>query len=123
MLLRIVNNELPQKQQEGLETIIGLIAVAAVTYMIVWMRRNARGLRRTLEQGASSALVEGTALALIGMAFLAVLREGFETAVFLLAVFQDSTDAVAAGYRRDARTGWRRSRSAWRSIAAASSST
>ena len=96
MLLRIVNNELPEKQQEGLATVIGLIAVAAVTYMIVWMRRNARGLRRTLERGASSALVEGTALALIGMAFLAVLREGFETAVFLLAVFQASTDATAA---------------------------
>ncbi len=31
------------------------------------------------------------------MAFLAVLREGFETSVFLLAAFQDSTDTTAAG--------------------------
>jgi high-affinity iron transporter len=97
VLLRVIDSELPERQQEQLATIISLIAVAAVTYMIVWMRRNARGLRKTLERGASSALVEGTALALIGMAFLAVLREGFETAVFLLAVFQDSTDTVAAG--------------------------
>ena len=36
-------------------------------------------------------------MALVGMAFLAVLREGFETSVFLLAAFQDSTDATAAG--------------------------
>ena len=28
---------------------VGAIAVAAVTFMIVWMRRNARGLRRALE--------------------------------------------------------------------------
>ena len=31
------------------------------------------------------------------MAFLAVLREGFETSVFLLAAFQDATDTTAAG--------------------------
>jgi high-affinity iron transporter len=31
------------------------------------------------------------------MAFLAVLREGFETAVFMLAAFQDATDTTAAG--------------------------
>ena len=36
-------------------------------------------------------------MALVGMAFLAVLREGFETSVFLLAAFQDATDTTAAG--------------------------
>jgi high-affinity iron transporter len=36
-------------------------------------------------------------MALVGMAFLAVLREGFETSVFLLAAFQDSTETTAAG--------------------------
>ena len=37
-------------------------------------------------------------MALVAMAFLAVLREGFETSVFLLAAFQDSTDTTAAGF-------------------------
>ena len=36
-------------------------------------------------------------LALVGMAFFAVIREGFETAVFLLAAFDASTDPLAAG--------------------------
>src|SRR4029079_4016824 len=45
----------------------------------------------------ASALHTGTTMALVAMAFLAVLREGFETSVFLLAVFQDSTDTTAAG--------------------------
>ncbi len=76
---------------------IGLIAVGAVTYMIVWMRRNARGIKATLEGSAAGALARGSAMALVGMAFLAVLREGFETSVFLLAAFQDSTDTAAAG--------------------------
>lgn len=97
VLLRVIGQELPQKEQEGLETVIGLIAVSAVTYMIVWMRRNARGIKATLEGEAASALAAGSTMALVGMAFLAVLREGFETSVFLLAAFQDATDTTAAG--------------------------
>ena len=95
--LQLLSASLPQVQQEMLETVIGGIAVAIVTYMIVWMRRNARGLKGHLEGAAGMALASGTAWALVGMAFLAVLREGFETAVFLLAAFQASTSALAAG--------------------------
>jgi high-affinity iron transporter len=95
--LDVIGQQLPQKEQEGLETIIGVVAVAAVTYMIVWMRRHARSIKGTLEGEAASALATGSTLALVGMAFLAVLREGFETSVFLLAAFQDSTDTTAAG--------------------------
>jgi high-affinity iron transporter len=95
--LDVIGQQLPQKEQEGLETIIGGVAVAAVTYMIVWMRRHARSIKGTLEGEAASALATGSTLALVGMAFLAVLREGFETSVFLLAAFQDSTDTAAAG--------------------------
>jgi high-affinity iron transporter len=88
--LRIASEELPQKQQEGLETIIGLVAVGMITWMIVWMRKHAANLKGELQERAGAALVDGSTKALIGMAFLAVLREGLETAVFLLAVFQDS---------------------------------
>jgi high-affinity iron transporter len=97
VILRLVGQQLPQRQQEGLETVIGLIAVSAVTYMIVWMRRNARGIKKVLEGNAASALASGSTMALVGMAFLAVLREGFETSVFLLAAFQDASDTTAAG--------------------------
>ncbi|HEX2392521.1 MAG TPA: iron uptake transporter permease EfeU [Solirubrobacterales bacterium] len=97
VVLEIVGSELPQRQQEGLETVVGLIAVMAVTYMIVWMRRNARGIKATLEGEAASALAAGSTLALVAMAFLAVLREGMETSVFLLAAFQNASDTAAAG--------------------------
>ncbi len=97
ILLEVVGQQLPQKEQEGLETIIGLIAVSAVTYMIIWMRRNARGIKKALEGEAAHALARGSAMALVAMAFLAVLREGFETSVFMLAAFQDATDTTAAG--------------------------
>jgi high-affinity iron transporter len=95
--LRLVGQQLPQRQQEGLETVIGLIAVSTISYMIVWMRRHARGIKAELEGEAASALATGSTIALVAMAFLAVLREGFETSVFLLAAFQDATDTTAAG--------------------------
>ena len=95
--LNALNRELPQKQQEGLETVIGLIAVCFVTYMIIWMRKHARDLKGELEGHAASALASGSSRALVTMAFLAVMREGFETAVFLLATFQNSTNKTAGG--------------------------
>jgi high-affinity iron transporter len=95
--LRYAGEQLPERQQEGLETIVGLLAVVMITYMIVWMRRHARGLSATLRSEAAAALAQGSAIALAAMAFLAVLREGFETSVFLLAVFQDANDPAAAG--------------------------
>jgi high-affinity iron transporter len=95
--LKIAEENLPQKQQEGLETIIGLIAVAFVTWMILWMRRHAGDLKGDLEHHTAAALATGSALTLVVMAFLAVLREGFETSVFLLAAFQASTDPALAG--------------------------
>jgi high-affinity iron transporter len=95
--LRLVGQELPESGQAGLETVVGLVAVAAVTYMIVWMRRNARGIKSALEGSAATALAAGSTTALVAMAFLAVLREGFETSAFLLAAFQDAADTTAAG--------------------------
>ena len=95
--LDALSRELPQKQQEQLETVIGLIAVGFVTFMILWMRKHARNLKGELEGHAADALAEGSAWALVFMAFLAVLREGFETAVFLLATFQNSTNKMAGG--------------------------
>ncbi|WP_261565364.1 iron uptake transporter permease EfeU [Frankia gtarii] len=95
--LRVLDRELPQRQQEGLETVIGLIAVAMVTYMVVWMRRHSRDLRGSLESATASALESGSTRALVLMAFLAVLREGFETAVFLIAAFNASTSPASAG--------------------------
>ncbi len=97
VVLQVLNNDLPQRQQEGLETIVSLLAVAMVTFMIVWMRRHARGLAGELRSSAATALAEGSMIALVGMAFFAVIREGFETAVFMLAAFQSTADPASAG--------------------------
>ncbi|MFC1437551.1 iron uptake transporter permease EfeU [Streptacidiphilus sp. N1-10] len=99
--LKVVSSNLPQKQQEGLETVVGVLAVGMVTYMVVWMRRHSRELKADLEGLAAAAIGDGgsrAGRAMVLMAFLAVLREGFETVVFLLAAFNESGNtADAAG--------------------------
>ena len=95
--LDVISRDLPQRQQEGLETVVGAVAVAMVTYMVVWMRRNSRNLKGQLEGAAGLALAAGSGMALVGMAFLAVLREGLETVVFLLAAFNETHNSGAAG--------------------------
>ena len=94
--LEVVNQNLPQKQQERLETVIGLIAVLFVTSMIVWMAHHSRQLKGQLEAKAGLALAAGSGGALVLMAFLAVLREGLETAVFFVSAFQSSTNRTAS---------------------------
>ncbi len=67
-----------------------------VSYMVVWMRRHARSLKHDIEGAAGAALDSGSGWALVAMAFLAVLREGFETAVFLVAAFNESANPTTA---------------------------
>ncbi|MCW2541717.1 MAG: iron permease [Frankiales bacterium] len=88
--LDILSRELPQRQQEMLETVVGAIAVSMVTYMVVFMKRHARDLSGSLRMSAGSALASGSQWALVSMGFLAVLREGFEAAVFLTALLNAS---------------------------------
>ncbi|WP_421693848.1 iron uptake transporter permease EfeU [Aestuariivirga sp.] len=97
--LALLEQTLPQAGQEALETVIGVVAVFFVTCMITWMSVHARTLKVELEAGAAAAMSRPGAYALTAMAFLAVLREGFETSVFLLATFSASQSAglAAAG--------------------------
>jgi high-affinity iron transporter len=95
--LQVVDRHLPQVQQERLESVIALAAAVAVTYMVVWMRRHAGALRNDLEAAVSGALARGSGRALVAMAFFAVIREGLETAVFLVAAFQQSTHPALTG--------------------------
>jgi high-affinity iron transporter len=93
----VVGSQLSFKARETMEGVLALVAVAGVTYMIVWMRRHAREMKGELESRAALAITAGSGLALAFMAFFAVLREGLETAVFLLAAFQQAAQPLVAG--------------------------
>jgi high-affinity iron transporter len=62
-----------------------LIAVAVLTWMIFWMRYQARFLKGELEARVRNVISTGASLSLVGLSFLVVFREGVETALFLAA--------------------------------------
>ncbi len=69
--------------QEAIGGILSIVAAALVTVMIFWMARNARRLRHDLQESVDQAA--GYRFGLMLVAFLAVAREGLETALFLWA--------------------------------------
>ena len=76
--------EFEGRTEEIFEGLVTLAAVAVLTWMIFWMRRQGARIRSELQEKVDTALVTG-GLALAGLAFFAVLREGIETALFLFA--------------------------------------
>jgi high-affinity iron transporter len=65
---------------------ISLAAAAVLTWMVFWMRRQARAIKGELEQRVGTAIASDRAgLAITAVAFFAVLREGIEAALFLIA--------------------------------------
>ena len=73
-----------------------LSAVAVLTWMIFWMRRQAINIKRELEARIEGAIAAGSAIGLASVVFFAVLREGWETALFLFAISESSTPWVTA---------------------------
>ena len=95
VILAVANQRLPFRAREILGGVLTLVAVAAVTYMIVWMKKHGHAIRGDLQSKAEAALAERSAFAMVGMAFLAVIREGLETAIFLTATFGQIRSAAA----------------------------
>jgi high-affinity iron transporter len=88
-----VGAELEGRAEYVFEGITMLAAAALLTWMIFWMRRQARSIRKDLEGQVTSALATGSSLALGLVAFLGVAREGIETSLFLFSSVE-GTNAV-----------------------------
>ena len=75
---------------EAIAGIASLVAVAIVTTMVLWMKKAAAGMSGELRAEMAKALETG-ALAVLMLAFLAVGREGFETALFMVGYAEAET--------------------------------
>ncbi|OWJ63759.1 iron uptake transporter permease EfeU [Inquilinus limosus] len=97
IVLNLLSAEFPQREQELFEAIVGLVAVFVLTSMVFWMRKAARSIKAQLQHSVDAALEghDAKGLALIGMAFFAVAREGLESVFFLLATFQQDVGLAA----------------------------
>jgi high-affinity iron transporter len=61
-----------------------ILAAGVVTWMLFWMRRQAASVKGELQAKVDRALNDGSAIALAFLAFVAVIREGVETSLFLV---------------------------------------
>jgi high-affinity iron transporter len=69
------------------EGITMFIAAGILTWMIFWMSKQARFLKSELEAGVNKAAASAGKSAVFWLAFVAVVREGVELALFITAAF------------------------------------
>ena len=78
--------------------IFGLVAIAMLSWMLLWMTKQAKSLKGEVEGAISDALTNSNAgKAVFLLVFIAVLREGFETVLFVLAKFQQDWTLPSVG--------------------------
>jgi high-affinity iron transporter len=92
ILLTRLGLELKDPAEAIFEGVTMLLAAAILTWMIFWMNQRARNMKNELESGVQRAWQTGKS-SLFGLAFLSVLREGVELALFLTAATFTSSAA------------------------------
>ena len=93
LILGYASEALTGPGRELFEAITSVVAVVFVTWMIFWMRRFSRSLAKDLRGRLEEAIGLGT-FAVVVMAFLAVAREGLETALLFYAAAQGATTSA-----------------------------
>jgi high-affinity iron transporter len=87
--------------RELIEGVTALVAVAVLLYVSHWLfqKTYVHDWKEYLRQHAGAAVARGSALAMAGLAFAAVYREGFETVLFYQALqFDVGARAILAGF-------------------------
>ncbi|MEM6449297.1 MAG: FTR1 family protein [Cyanobacteria bacterium P01_D01_bin.105] len=74
----------------------GSVAIVMLSWMLIWMTQQARSLKRNVEGSLQDALAdsEGASVSIFSLVCIAVLREGFETVLFLFSNLQQSTEGI-----------------------------
>lgn len=90
-IIFITAGELPERGEEIFEGIAMLTAVGVLTWMIFWMKKVSRRIKKELEEKVDKALEVGSSLAIATIVFIPVVREGWETALFLFSVTRSVT--------------------------------
>jgi high-affinity iron transporter len=93
LIFTYVYNDLSFEAQEAFGGGMSILAVGFVTWMVFWMKRQSRYLKHELSDKLAIAL-QGSAVGLAVVAFLAVGREGLETALFVWSAVNATGDGM-----------------------------
>lgn len=91
--LQVMGIAFEERGEKLFEGVTMLLAAGVLTWMIFWMQRQGRNIRAELEADVRQAVTGGNRWALFALAFVAVVREGIETALFLTAAAFSATPA------------------------------
>ncbi len=94
--LESISGELSETLEPIFAGTVSFVAVGFVTWMIFWMKRSAKTISSDLRNQLDNAAVSGGAIAVAAMAFVAVLREGAETAIFFWAAAHATGNSLAS---------------------------
>lgn len=75
---------------------IGMMIIASllIFQMVVWMQKNGRGMKKTLEKEASESFAKHGGIGILLLAALAVAREGSEIVIFLYGSFSTTNGSA-----------------------------
>ncbi|MDZ8109366.1 MAG: FTR1 family protein [Nostoc sp. DedQUE12a] len=73
-----------------LEGVFSVLAIAMLSWMLIWMTQQAKFMKAQVEGAVTQALTNNSnaAWGVFSLVFIAVVREGFETVLFIAANFQ-----------------------------------
>ncbi|HLO85657.1 MAG TPA: FTR1 family protein [Nostocaceae cyanobacterium] len=107
-LLGSINTQYTSVVEPVLEGVFGLLAIVMLSWMLIWMTKQAKSMKAQVEGAVTQALTQNShaGWGVFSLILVAVVREGFETVLFIAANFQQgliptigalSGLAVAAG--------------------------
>ncbi|MEA5515154.1 FTR1 family protein [Nodularia sp. UHCC 0506] len=88
--LGAVNPQYTTVVEPMLETVFGIVAIAMLSWMLIWMTKQARFMKAQVEGAVTEALTQNSRAGwgVFSLILIAVVREGFETVLFIAANFQ-----------------------------------
>ena len=100
MILGRVQYAMPALQgviKPALGVLFGSVAVIMLSWMLIWMTQQARSLKSNVEGSIQDALAdsEEASISIFSLVCIAVLREGFETVLFLFSNLQQTAASIS----------------------------
>ncbi|NMG10338.1 FTR1 family protein [Brasilonema sp. UFV-L1] len=89
--LSAINPQYSSVVEPVMEGVFSILAIIMLSWMLIWMTKQARFMKAQVEGAVTNALKQNSSYAgwgVFSLVFIAVVREGFETVLFVAANFQ-----------------------------------
>lgn len=91
----VLYGSLSKDAERIFEGVASITATIVLTYMIIWMAKNATSIKGELQAKVDFAVTTGQVVGIVTLAFVSVFREGIETVLFLTTLsFTDPSGTI-----------------------------